>query len=84
MGAKQSDSVNMLVIVQVKPSSKKGPLIEKKTDGGLVVYVNAPAIDGKANSQVQKLLADHFGVSKSCVKLIGGMTSRFKRFDITV
>jgi uncharacterized protein YggU (UPF0235/DUF167 family) len=30
------------------------------------------------------LLAKHFGVAKSCVSLVGGTTSRIKRFKIVV
>ncbi|MFT3663168.1 MAG: DUF167 domain-containing protein [Gordonia sp. (in: high G+C Gram-positive bacteria)] len=70
------------VAVQVKPNSKKGPLIETADDGAMTVYVREPATEGKANKAVALLLARHFGVPKSSVVLVGGATSRLKRFTI--
>ncbi|WP_405489438.1 DUF167 domain-containing protein [Nocardia sp. NBC_00511] len=66
----------------IKPNSKKGPLVEPLDDGTLQLYVRAPAVEGKANKAACELLADHFGVAKSAVRLTAGATSRFKRFEI--
>ncbi|GAA5067701.1 DUF167 domain-containing protein [Nocardia callitridis] len=66
----------------IKPNSKKGPLVEVQDDGALLLYVRAPAVEGKANKAAIELLAEHYGVSKSSVRLSAGATSRFKRFDI--
>lgn len=41
-----------------------------------------PAVDGKANKAVIALLADYFEVSKSQVKITGGLTSRNKIIEI--
>lgn len=73
--------LGMKITVTVKPGSKKGPLVEETSDG-LVVYVREPAVDGKANMAVTKLLAEHYDVSKSAVKLIHGETSRHKVFEV--
>ncbi len=70
------------MVVTVKPNSRKGPLIEVDDDGGMTVFVREPATEGKANSAVALLLAKHFGVAKTRVELIGGATSRTKRFRI--
>jgi len=72
----------MITDVTVKPSSKKGPQVQPGLDGALLIYVREPAIDGKANQAVVKLLADYYGVSKSRVKIISGLTSKQKRFLI--
>ncbi|GGK56723.1 DUF167 domain-containing protein [Nocardia camponoti] len=66
----------------IKPNSSKGPLVETADDGTLTLYVRAPAVEGKANKAAIELLAKHFGVSKSSVRLSAGATSRFKRFDV--
>lgn len=50
--------------------------------GGLKVAVTAPPVDGKANKAIAKLLAKAFGVSKSCVVIISGESSRSKRVAI--
>ena len=71
----------MRVVVRVKPGSSKGPLVESD-DEGLVIYVREKAIDGAANDGVIKLLADHFGVPKSRVRVVRGHTARIKQVEI--
>jgi uncharacterized protein YggU (UPF0235/DUF167 family) len=71
------------LVVRVKPSSRKGPLVEVAEDGTLTIYVQERAVEGKANDAVTKLLAAHLGVPKSRVELVSGATSRVKRFHIT-
>ncbi|RBO88802.1 DUF167 domain-containing protein [Nocardia puris] len=71
-----------VVRVTIKPNSRKGPLVETQPDGTLQLYVRAPAVEGKANKAAIELLAEHFGVPKSSIRLAAGATSRFKRFEI--
>lgn len=71
----------MKVGVVVKPGSKKGPLVEEAGED-LIVYVREPAVGGKANAAVVKLLASHFGVSKSTVSLLCGGTAKHKIFEV--
>ncbi|WP_280400566.1 DUF167 domain-containing protein [Nocardia carnea] len=66
----------------IKPNSRKGPLVEELPDGTLQLWVRAPATEGKANKAAAELLAAHFGVPKSAVRLTGGATTRRKRFEI--
>lgn len=72
----------MIVVVRVKPGSAKGPLVEVDDAGELTVYVRERAIEGKATKAVTKVLAEHFGVAPSRVKLVSGATSRVKRFEV--
>ena len=51
-------------------------------DGSLTVYTKAPAVEGRANLAAVKLLAKHFGVSSSKVKLVRGATSKYKVFEV--
>ncbi|MBI4690468.1 MAG: DUF167 domain-containing protein [Nitrospirae bacterium] len=46
------------------------------------VYVNAPAVDGKANKALIGILAEHFKVRKSNVKIVKGEKSREKIIEI--
>ena len=71
----------MHVVVRVKPGSSKGPLVESD-DEGLVMYVREKAIDGGANEAVIKLLAEHFDVPKSRVRVVRGHTARIKQIEI--
>ena len=73
----------MKVSVVVKPRSKKGPLVAQEDSGSLIVYVREPAIDGKANEAVRKLIAEHFGLRASGVRCVSGATSRHKIYEIT-
>lgn len=70
------------VVVTVKPSSRKGPLVETGPDGSLTIFVREPAIDGRANKAVAEILAKHLGVPKSKIALVGGATARTKRFRV--
>lgn len=74
----------MIVGVLIKPNSKKGPLVEPQEDGTLLVYVRAPAVEGKANKAAVEVLAKHYGVAKSRVELVSGHTARHKRFEISL
>lgn len=71
-----------IIAVRVKPNSRKGPLVETDDDGSMTIYVREPAVEGKANVAVIKVLADHFGVPRSRVALVSGAGARIKRFRI--
>jgi uncharacterized protein YggU (UPF0235/DUF167 family) len=74
--------VTEIVVVRVKPGSKKGPLVETGADGELTIYVREQAVDGKANAAVVRLLAEYLGVPRSRIELASGAASRTKRFRI--
>lgn len=74
--------MNDSVVVRVKPGSRKGPLVEVGPSGELTIYVREPAVDGKANDAVTRLLAAHLQLPRNRVELISGRTSRTKRFRV--
>lgn len=45
-------------------------------------YLNAPAVEGKANKALVKALADYFSVKKSRINIIKGEKSRNKVVEI--
>ncbi len=63
--------------VLVKTGAKR-----ERVEGGLVVYVSALPVDGKANDSVIRLLAKHFNVAKSCVTIYRGIRSNKKIVDV--
>jgi uncharacterized protein YggU (UPF0235/DUF167 family) len=71
-----SRSMTDIIIVKVKPGSRKGPLVEIGSNGEL-------AVDGKANDAVARLLAAHLQLPRSRVELVSGATSRQKRFRVS-
>lgn len=69
------------ITVEVKPRAKNDT-VEKLSARQYRVSVHAPPVDGKANEAVIKLLAQHFSVSKSSVRVLRGRTSRKKLVEI--
>jgi uncharacterized protein (TIGR00251 family) len=65
------------VDIQVKPRSSREAVGPVQGDR-LLVSVNAPPVDGKANEAVVRVLADTFGVSKSAVTIVRGETGKKK------
>jgi len=51
-------------------------------EGELVLRLNAPAIEGKANKAAVEFVSRYFAVSRSAVVLVGGERSRHKIFKI--
>lgn len=74
--------MDAVVVVTVKPGSKKGPLVEVAEDGSLTVYVRERAVEGRATEAVGRVLAEHLGVPRSSIELIAGATSRVKRYRV--
>jgi len=70
----------MIIGIKVVPKSSKVSVEEK--NGKLHVKLTAPPDKGKANKQLVKVLAQHFGVSKSKVKILKGETSHNKVVEI--
>ena len=69
------------VRVRVVPNAKRNEV--KKEGEGLKVYLSAPAVEGKANKALIKILAEHFRVKKSQVKIVRGTNSRDKTIKIS-
>lgn len=67
--------------VKVKPNSKKQE-IQPIEDGSLLVYLKSPPVEGKANAELIKLLAERFNVTKSQVHIKSGLSSKQKRVEI--
>lgn len=66
----------MKITVTVKPGSKVDAV--ENVDDGLIVRTKARTIDGRANEAVVKLLAKHFGVAKTRVRIVHGLAGRQK------
>lgn len=71
----------MIVQVRVKPGSRR-PRIEAAPGGGLVAWLRSPPVEGRANRELIELLAEHFGVPRSRVRIRSGATARFKLVEI--
>lgn len=72
----------MKISAHLKPNSRHREEVVANDDGSLTVYTKAPAIEGRANMAAAKLLAKHFSVAPSKVKLLRGAASKYKVFEI--
>jgi len=70
----------MRIQVKVKPNSKTEEVSREGDD--FVVKVREPPREGRANQAVIRLLAEHFGVPKSQVRILVGFTSRNKVVEV--
>lgn len=70
-------------VVKVKPNAKTQK-IEEAGDGSLIVHLKSPPVDGKANEELIKLLAQKFDVPKSSISIKSGLSSRNKLIEIGV
>jgi uncharacterized protein (TIGR00251 family) len=71
----------LIVKVKVKPNSRVEEVVEMSR-GELEVKVKAPPEKGKANKRLVEVLARHYGVPPSRVKILKGHTSRTKLVEI--
>ncbi len=73
----------MRIYARVIPRSSRNE-IKKIGEGDYKIKVTAPPVDGEANAMLIKILAKHFGVSKSSVDIIGGKSAKIKIIDIMI
>jgi uncharacterized protein len=67
--------------VRVIPNAKKTEFAGYR-EGELVLRLNAPALEGKANKAAVEFVSRYFGVSRSAVLMVSGEKSRHKIFQI--
>ena len=70
----------MKIQVKVKPNSRTEEVSHEGNN--FVVRVKEPPQEGRANEAVIKLLAGHFGVPQSQVKILSGFKSKNKVIQI--
>jgi len=64
--------------IQVKVTAKARKNFVKKERDLYKVYVTAPAIEGKANQALKKILSKHFDVRRNQIEIIKGEKCREK------
>jgi uncharacterized protein len=69
--------------VRAQPGAKKTAIVWVYGEGAaaqLKIAVQAPPVEGKANSALIEFLAELFGVAKNKVEIVSGELSRSKVF----
>jgi uncharacterized protein (TIGR00251 family) len=67
--------------VKVIPNASKTCIVSY-VDGALVVKIQAPAQDGKANDMLLRFISKEFKVPRSRIKIVYGQKSREKILEI--
>ncbi|HTU89698.1 MAG TPA: DUF167 domain-containing protein [Gemmataceae bacterium] len=67
--------------VRAQPGARRAG-VQGEQSGALKVAVTAPPEDGRANQALAEVLRKALGIKRSQLELIGGQTSRDKRFLI--
>lgn len=70
-----------VIAVRVKTGARTATLAPQD-DGSWLAQVTAPPVDGAANEALIRLVAQHFGVRRSQVRIRSGAASRAKRVEI--
>ena len=76
MWAREKEGATLLSC-RVQPNSSREGIGDIRDDC-LTVYLNAPAVEGKANRALIKFLSKGIGVAKSKVSIVKGEKSRKK------
>jgi uncharacterized protein (TIGR00251 family) len=67
--------------IRVQPRAKRTEVAGER-EGAVVIKVNAPPVDGKANEAVCKLIAQRLGVPARSVRVVRGEKSRDKQVRV--
>lgn len=67
-----------LLTLRVSPGAKKSSVEGAYGRHALKLKIAAPPVDGKANAETERFLAKVFGLSRSQVSVIKGLSSRDK------
>lgn len=67
--------------VRVQPGARRSGFVGWHGDLPKLA-VNAPPVDGAANAEAERALADAFGLRPRQVRLVSGAARRTKRFEI--
>jgi uncharacterized protein (TIGR00251 family) len=67
----------VVISIRAQPNARK-TAVSGEHGGALKVTVAAPPEDGRANAAIVELLRNYFGLKRSQIELISGLTSRNK------
>lgn len=71
----------MKIKVKVMPNSSKEEVVQQDVSK-YIVRVRAPAQEGRANEAVLRVLAAHFKVSRSSIRIVSGFGSKHKIIEV--
>ncbi len=67
--------------MRVQPRASRTEVVGQHGDA-VKIRLRAPPVDGAANEELVRFLAERLGVARGAVTIVGGQTSRIKRVRI--
>jgi uncharacterized protein len=81
-----SVEANAQLVVRVTPNARRSEILgwgaDEKGRPVLLIKLAAPPVDGKANTELVRFMADNLGCAKGKVQLVRGEGSRQKVLDV--
>jgi hypothetical protein len=77
----REDGDSLVLAIRAQPGAKRSE-VAGEHGGALRVRLAAPPVDGKANAELCRFLADAFGVPQRNVTLLRGEASRAKQVRV--
>ncbi len=81
-----SAEANAQLVVRVTPNARRSEILgwgaDEKGRPVLLIKLAAPPVDGKANTELVRFMADYLGCAKGKVQLVRGEGSRQKVLDV--
>jgi uncharacterized protein len=71
-----------LVRLRVSPNAKTNTLQGPHGDAALKLRVAAPPVDGRANAEVERFVAERTGAAPSRVRVVRGLSGRDRTFFV--
>ena len=76
-----ADARRARIAVRVRPAARRDEVAGVE-EGTLIIFVSAPAHDGRANRATCRLLAKRLGVAPSRLRILRGQRSRDKLIEV--
>lgn len=71
----------MKLRITVKPNARKNE-VTRSADGSLVIRVNVPPIEGKANERVIEVLSEYLNKPKRSIAIVSGFKGKNKIIEV--
>ena len=73
--------MNTVLAVHVQPRAHRTEVVGRHGEA-IKIRLKAPPVDGAANDELVRFLADRLGVPRGAGTIVGGATSRAKRVAV--
>lgn len=75
------DGTSLVLRLQIQPGARRSEFADLHGER-LKVRIHAPAIEGRANTELQSFLCSRFTTSKNCIHIEHGTSGRMKSVRI--